>query len=308
MNRRLTKRDIRFLVFMLVVHAFWFSIALAHKRIYMGDSFEYIYMALNIKEQGWFYAGYSRGYDYILLAFVILYPARFVNANTIAPDLMLQTTILIYFRHFVLLMQNRRWRNGVWMSAALIAGMMVKPVLYPFAIVHCVMMMLVSRYMKNSTMRAGMVAMLPLLAAFLYMGWNGMRTGKVHFSSTQSFNAVYYYYFFFSDKYGIDSAKHFLADERAQQAALPAFSDRYDHANKRGLQLLKDNFSSYMPYHIKHSARMLIDPGKGELDMFLGHLTLGGLYTKEKGGFYSVWKEQGFAGIKDIWKCIPPCR
>ena len=363
MNRRLTKRDIRFLVFMLVVHAFWFSIALAHKRIYMGDSFEYIYMALNIKEQGWFYAGnpgmpmmpeyltlrpplyslflglvytftmnnwvvlvlqnllsvfnvfylrdtlrklgYSRGYDYILLAFVILYPARFVNANTIAPDLMLQTTILIYFRHFVLLMQNRRWRNGVWMSAALIAGMMVKPVLYPFAIVHCVMMMLVSRYMKNSTMRAGMVAMLPLLAAFLYMGWNGMRTGKVHFSSTQSFNAVYYYYFFFSDKYGIDSAKHFLADERAQQAALPAFSDRYDHANKRGLQLLKDNFSSYMPYHIKHSARMLIDPGKGELDMFLGHLTLGGLYTKEKGGFYSVWKEQGFAGIKRYMEMHP---
>jgi hypothetical protein len=68
------------------------------------------------------------------------YPSQFINANTIAPDILLQTFTLLYFGNLVEYVQTRQTAtNVVWMSIALACGMLVKPVLYPFAIVHVVM-------------------------------------------------------------------------------------------------------------------------------------------------------------------------
>jgi hypothetical protein len=355
MNFKPGRKNLRFLFFLLVVHGVFFVLALTYKRIYMGDSFEYVYMALNIKEQFWFYCGnpalpvvpeyltlrpplyplflsavylflvnnwvviflqnllsvfnilylrdtmrklgYKRRYDYILMAFVMLYPSQFINANTIAPDILLQTCVLVYFRYFVMLMQERRWRNAFWMSLALIAGFMVKPVLYPFAVVHCILILLVAAYFRFGLFRSSMAAVLPLCVILAYAGINAYRTGKAHFSSTQSFNAVYYYYFFFTEKEGVKKADVFLEQERAKMAAIPNFKDRYNYANSRGMSLLKKNFTSYMPYHLKHSARLLIDPGKGEWDMFTARLSLGRLYSKEQTGFYATLKKDGISGL-----------
>lgn len=355
MNFKPGKKNLRFLLFLLVVHGVFFVIALTYKRIYMGDSFEYVYMALNIKEQFWFYCGnpalppvaeyltlrppgyplllmlvylftvnnwvviflqnllsifnilylrdtmrmvgYKRRYDYILMAFVMLYPSQFINANTIAPDIALQTCVLVYFHYFVRLMKERKWRNAIWMSLALIAGFMVKPVLYPFALVHCVIILLIAAYFRFGLFRSSLAAVLPLCAVLVYAGVNEYRTGKAHFSSTQSFNAVYYYYFYFVDKEGVRKADAFLEQERAGMAAIPDFKDRYNYANTRGMGLLKENFASYMPYHLKHSARLFIDPGKGEWDMFTGSLSLGRLYSKEQTGFYATLKRDGVEGL-----------
>jgi hypothetical protein len=355
MNRRMTKRDIRFLLFLLVAHAFFFAMAAVYKRIYMGDSFEYVYMGLNIKNHFWFYCGnpampvvpeyltlrppgyplflalvylftvnnwvvivlqnllsvfniyymrdtmrklgYTRLYDYLLVALVILYPAQFIHTNTIAPDLLLQTCVLVYFRHFILLYQLKRWRNAYWMSLALVAGFMIKPILYPFALVHCILLLAVAGYFKGGHMRAAAAGMFPLVVIMAYMSWNHERTGKVHFSSTQSFNAIYYYYFYFSDKKGADVGQAFLQSEHEKIASLPTFKERYDYANRRGLQLLKENFFPYMVYHLKHSARLLIDPGKGEWDMFTGKLTLGTLYQRQSTGFYATLKDKGVSGL-----------
>jgi hypothetical protein len=142
-------------------------------------------------------------------------------------------------------------------------------------------------------------AAIPLIAVFVYMGWNYTRTGKVHFSSNQSFNAVYYYYFYFSDTKGVAYAQHFLGSERQKMAAIPDFGDRYNYANHRGMELLKENFAPYMLYHLKHSARLLVDPGKGEWDMFTGRLTLGNLYKGNKKGFYAAYKTGGVKGVLD---------
>ncbi|WP_276133542.1 hypothetical protein [Polluticoccus soli] len=359
MNRILTKRDFRFLLLLLVVHGFFFVIALNYKRIYTGDSFEYVYAALNIKNHGWFYAGnpalpveaeyltirppvyplflafvylftvnnwvviilqnllsifnifylrdtlrklgYTRHMDYLLVAFIILYPAQFVHTNTIVPDLFLQTCVLVYFRHFTWLWKTKRWRNAFWMSAALIVGLFTKPVLYPFALVHCVLLLYIAARWNTGYFRALLAAAIPLLLVFSYMSWNYTRTGKVHFSSNQSFNAIYYYYFYFSDTQGAAYAQDFLDSEREKIAAMPDFTERYDYANKRGVELLKENFAPYMLYHLKHSARLLVDPGKGEWDMFTGRLTLGNLYKGSKVGFYATFKKGGFQAL---WQYI----
>lgn len=357
MFKNLSRADIRFLVALLVVHAVYFAIAVHYKRIYNGDSYEYIYMATNILDKGWFYAGnpalpvqpeymtlrppgyplflagiylftlnnwvvlviqtlisianvyfmrhimrminYSRKYDWVLLAFVLLYPSQCINANIIAPDLLLQTTILAYAYNFIRLLRQRRMRFAVGMGIALCAGVMLKPVVHPIIYVHALLMMLAGIYVYKALLRSFVAAMLPLLLVVTYGYVNYARTGKVHFSSMQSFNAIFYYYNYYKDTEGVDKAEAFLQEERAKIAAMPTFAERYDYANKRGRELLLQNFGSYMVYHIKHSLRLLVDPGKGEIDLFTGRLTLGTLYdVYNTEGFYDTYRTSGIDGLE----------
>lgn len=357
MKKLIGKKDYKFLFFLTLMHAIFFTMALLYKRIYTGDSFEYVYMAINIKEQGWLYCGnpalplvteyltlrqpvyplflmlvylftvnnwvviliqnlvsifnilylrrtmrtigYKRKYDYFFLALVILYPAQFIHCNTIAPDILLQTSVLVYFHHFVLLIKRRSWEHALCMSFALCAGLFIKPVLYPFTIVHCFMLLALATYFRIGLFRLSFAAVLPLVVIMAYMSWNGQRTGKAHFSSNQSFNAIYYYYFYFVKTKGIDEAKVFLAKERSKIESMPDFEDRYNYANKRGIELLKANFVPYMGFHLLNSGRLLIDPGKGELDMFVGKQTLGQLYKNPKEGFWSSYRKGGYSGVKN---------
>jgi len=335
--KKIILADIRFFASLVVMHVVFFAIALHYHKIYNGDSAEYIYMATNIKNHGWFYAGnpvmpvqaeyltlrpplyslflaavycftvnnwvvlvlqnlisianicclrdtirkfgYSRKYDWILMAFVLLYPSQFVNANIIAPDILLQTFVLLYFRFFVLLMKSAHWKNGVWMSLSLIAAMMVKPVAYPLAFIHCLLMLGIWRYFRTQSLKPFFIALTPIVAVILYGSWNYERTGKLHFSSTQSFNAIFFYYTYLSGTEGREAAEPFLQKERAHLDSIKNFSERYSYANSRGAELVKSHFFPYIKYHLIHSASMLVTPGKGELDMFIGRLTLSKLYS-----------------------------
>src|SRR5947199_340840 len=52
-----SKADKTFIGIIVLVHIFYFLLACHYTRIYMGDSFEYIYEALNIKRHFLFYSG-----------------------------------------------------------------------------------------------------------------------------------------------------------------------------------------------------------------------------------------------------------
>src|SRR5580698_199097 len=57
MGIKFSKQDKIFIGIIVLVHALFFLLACSYKRIYMGDSFEYIYEALNIKNYFFFYSG-----------------------------------------------------------------------------------------------------------------------------------------------------------------------------------------------------------------------------------------------------------
>jgi len=353
MSFKFGKKGIVFISTLLLVHVVFFILATIYKRIYMGDSFEYIYEALNIKSSFFFYSGnsalpiqpeymtqrqpayplfllavylftvnnwivlilqnllsvfniyycrkvfirlgYHDKYDWLFLLLTIAYPAQFINANTIAPDILLQTCTLLYFGSFVQLFQTSQARYALFMSVALIAGFMVKPVLYPFAFIH--IPLIIAVYYKQLKKQVIIAAILPLCAVLLYNYSNYTRTGKFHFSSNQSFNAIFYYYGYVGQKEGQDSATKFLQTERSNIASFPEYKNRYDFANKRGLELLSQNFFPYMAYHLKNSARIFIEPGKGEMDLFTGRLTYGKLYSRDQSGFYSTLRNKGWGGM-----------
>jgi hypothetical protein len=352
--------DKRFISVIALVHAVFFLLACCYKRIYMGDSFEYIYEALNIKNNFFFYSGnpalpiepeymtqrqplypfflllvylfttnnwivlilqnllsifniyyarkiflqlgYQKKYDWLFLLLIIAYPAQFINANTIAPDILLQTFALLYFGNFISLFQTHERKYALRMSLALIAGMFVKPVLYPFALAHMLVMIAMMAYPKTKLRKVALAAILPMCAVLFYNSWNSARTGKFHFTSNQAFNASYYYYPFISQTQGADSANKFLQREREAYASIPEYKNRYEHANARGTELLKQNFFPYMLFHLKHSARIFIEPGKAEMDLFTGKLTYGKLYSKEQSGFFATWKDKGIAGMGEYFQ------
>jgi len=234
--------------------------------------------------------GYEAKYDWLLLLLVVFFPSQFVYANTIAPDLLLQTFVLIYFRHAVLLLRQYRLKHAAVMSAALIIGLFIKPVLYPFTFIHLFIVLFACAKKRRTVARFFVVALVPLLFVLGYNYANYQRTGKFHFSSIQSFNAIYYYYNFYAAEHGTDAAKQFLAEERTKIAAMPQFIDRYDYANERGMALLQKNLVPYVLFHLKKSAQFFLESGKGEVDLFTKKMTLENLYHEKTESFSTVIK------------------
>lgn len=236
--------------------------------------------------------GYSPRYDAGLLLLILLFPGQMVYANLIAPDIFLQTCSLLYVYFTIRFLQTQTLRQALYMSLALVAGLFFKPVLYPFVIIHFLLLLILSISKRKHSPQVFFVAALPILCVVFYSFTNQLRTGKFHFSSIQSFNAIYYYQRFYADKINAEKGRAFINKERKAIAQLPDFKQRYDRANERGVQLLKENFSAYMVYHIGKSGMFFLETGRGELDEFTGRLTLGKVYAGKSKKFTTLLKEK----------------
>src|SRR5690606_19835745 len=75
-------------------------------------------------------------YDWLLLLLLLFYPAQFIHANTIEPEILLQSFVLLYIHGFVQFFRKRETKYVWLMSAALCLGLFVKPVLYPYTAIH----------------------------------------------------------------------------------------------------------------------------------------------------------------------------
>lgn len=252
-----------------------------------------------------FLFGYKAKYDWLLMLMIVFFPSQFVYANTIAPDLLLQSFVLIYFRHAILLLRRNGWRDAGIMSIALTIGLFIKPVLYPFALIHLFIVLFVWLKKKQRAVRFFTAALIPVVCIFLYSCSNYQRTGKFHFSSIQSFNAIYYYYNFYAAEKGTDAAKEFLADERTKIASMPKFKDRYDYANARGTTLLGENLAPYLLFHLKKSGAFFLETGKGEVDLFTGNMSLEKLYEEKTESFSKVVRSGNINRVFSYVKAYP---
>jgi len=349
------KHDRTFIGVLLGAHLVFFLLACRFGRIYMGDSFEYIYEAFNIKDLGISYSGnpvlpidpahltqrqplyplfllavytivvnnwvviglqcllsvfniwlvrrlllclgFSKKYDGWLLMLMLTYPAQMINACTIAPDILLQTFTVLYAYAAIRFTFTPATKYVVLMSIALIAGFMVKPVLFPFVFIHLVWVIWAAYKKGVKVQRPLVIALVPLCAALLYANINSSRTGKYHFSSNTAFNALFYNYKYIGATSGEDSATRFLHSERARLDQIMPYSAQYDASVSGGLTLLKQHLLGYTAYHLRKSAFIFVDPGKAETDLFTGKLTYGQLYSRTPTGFWETVKNKGISGL-----------
>lgn len=328
-----------FIAATVVAHVIFFMLSLHYKRIYMGDSYEYVYMALNIKDGGLFYAGnaalpllvknytlrppgyslallivylfsvnnwivillqnllsifnvcytrnllirlgFKKKYDWLLLLLLLAYPAQFIYANTIAPDLLLQTCVILYCGHFVSLVDTKHLRYAWMMSVALTVGIFVKPILLMFLPVHIAVLAWLC--FRSGIAKAALVALLlPAGSVLAYNSWNLQRTGKFHFTSIQPWNGMYYNMRMFQEhRLGRDSATSFMQEEQRKWDETNNFKEWYDYGNERSMEFLKEHFVPYMAFHLKYTFQFFIHPGKGEIDLFTGKLTYGRFFAKK---------------------------
>ena len=352
-----SRRNLFFLAVISVVHLAFYLLALHYKRIFNGDSFEYILEAVNIKNSFFFYSGnaalphldeyktlrtpgypffllltymvsinnwvvlflqniisiwniayfrkattalgYNIKYDWLLLLFIVSFPSQFIYANTIAPDLLLQTFVLIYFGNAICFLKTKQTRHLTYMALALTVGLFIKPVLYPFAFVQFLALAIYAAVLKKNVRKTIMLASLPVVCILLYNSWNLTRTGKFHFTSIQSFNALYYYHNYIGGREGSAAAKAFMDTERKKIRELRQFKERYDYAQHRGVELLRREFVPYLLYHLQMSSRFFIETGRGELEMFTGRLTLGKLYENKSKSFKQELAENGITGVTE---------
>ncbi len=352
-------RDLIFLSVVVLVHLVFYLLAFHFKKIYNGDSFEYVQEALNIKEHFFFYCGnlalpvkceymtlrpplyplflmaiyffavnswlvlaiqnvlsvitiyyardtmlklgYKRTYDWLLLILIVAYPSQFFFANNICADTFLQCFVVWYFRQLVLFWEKKKWKYAFGASAAVFLGAMAKPIFFPFALINLVFMVLIARSYSLSIYRTILIALLPVCGILAYCGWNQSRTGKFHFSSIEEINTAVNYQMFMASREGTLSAMDAHDSLLARAAVLPSFKDRYALVSDCSRQYIKSHLASYIRFHLMHSVRFFIEPGKAEIDLFTGWLSYTFLGTREavNKGFYATIDEKGWAGLKE---------
>jgi len=348
-----------------IMLALFYLIALYYKRIYMGDSAEYILEAVNIKDHFYFYSGspslpatqefltlrpplypmflalvysfylnnwlvialqglicmanitimrstlsylgYHKKYDPLLLLFILAYPIQFIYSYNIASDILLQFFAILYLRFGILLFVNNNLKYAIYMSLALIAGAFVKPIFYPLALPH--ILLLIAFTLKLKLPRANLIiaVMLPIVAFMAYNYWNYARTGKFHFSSIEAINSRYNTFEYINAKQGAQQGQIYRNQLIQSINRIPSYKQRYDTSMQVSGNFIKSHFSSYAIFHLIHAARIFIEPGKAEIDLFSHHLTdidVRAVQTANN-GFYATIKQQGWQGFSAYFNRNP---
>ncbi|NCX95984.1 MAG: hypothetical protein EBX41_06165 [Chitinophagia bacterium] len=346
---------ILFYALTVAVHIAYFYCAWVFKHIYNGDSYEYVYAALNLLHKGQLYSGspamphlaeymtqrpplypallalfYACGGNnwwvltlqnvlsvcniiyafklvsewgmprraiWLFTAFALFFPAQGIYANTIAPDVLLQTFILLYVGTCARLLAQSSIKHLLSASVFLIAAMLTKPVAYPLAYIHICWILFYIYKNKTVLKYAIPVACLPLMVVIGYCSLNKARTGLYHYSSNEAFNALYYPHLYLKSQYGTDSCTRWLRLQRQAIVPQPNYTRRTLMAKRVGWGIIAQHTLGYIGFHLWHSARLFIEPGKAEFDLYTGKLTYGSLYSKKEQGLKATLNRQGIAGI-----------
>lgn len=221
--------------------------------------------------------GYNPRHDWLLLLLLLTFPPQYIHAMWVEPEALLQLFTVAYFHAWVLFAQEKKAQHAWTMSVWLALGLLTKPVLYPFVVAHvAALAFAVFRWRISKTVL--LAAMIPLLVVIGYRQVNKVRTGHAHFSSNGAFNALYYAYPFYQHRWGTDSAAAWLKFQRAAVNRLPRFADRYAEAERLGAAFVRGHWLQYLPFHARGSARLLVYPGKADIDLFTRKLSYGKLY------------------------------
>jgi hypothetical protein len=217
------------------------------------------------------------------LALTLSFPAQLIYANALMSEVPLQAVVLLGAG-----LGARAWQTGrrrYWAGAAVAAAMalLLKPVFFPFALLFGGGATWQAWQRKRPVL--GLLGAVPLLVAGLYMGWNGQRTGYVHFSSITDINLLHY------NAAGVVRQTAGPAAEEAWVAAVlrranaqPTFAARQHVIQAEARAVLWRHPLRYAAQHALGMATLLLDPGRFDLSSFTGQNASAGLLSQLRSG------------------------
>jgi 4-amino-4-deoxy-L-arabinose transferase-like glycosyltransferase len=235
--------------------------------------------------------GWKQKHSFVLLPFLLLYPAQFIYTNLVMTEILFQTFLCLLAWSLLKAWRERQLEHLVWASFWIVLGMLTKPILYLFALPFLLLCLFWAwQWKRKSLVLLGLV---PLLAVLLYASVNQQRTGYFHFSSIQNLSLLQY------TTYNLLMASH--GPEQALQMAdsilfvsldIPDYAASQKYLQKACFEVIEDHPTEYLAFHLKGMLNFFLDPGRFDLYHFFGLETVGGRGLQiafSEGGYGGVW-------------------
>lgn len=227
----------------------------------------------------------SHQQKWLFTLLLILYPAQWIYASTVMSDICLQLTWTAFVFFLIQSWKFKETHQLIWMVFSGIAGMMFKPVMAPLVVLSPLLSL------RKGLNKPAMLVLL-FLPLLFFMGFsmrNLSKSGVFEYSSIGSINLIQY-----NSRYLLNKTQNSeQADSLLEQYMyIPHSRESYQKWNKEskaaGMQLVAANPVDYGLIHVGGMLRMLIDPGRFELMLFLGQP-----YAEGEDGFLKALQKGG---------------
>jgi hypothetical protein len=219
----------------------------------------------------------------LALLLTLSFPAQLIYANAVMSEVPLQALLWLGAGLAVRAATTgcASWLAGA--GAVLVAAFVLKPVLYPFVGVFALGAAgLAWRYRRAALLALGL---LPALAAATYVGWNAQRTGYAQFSSISTINLLHYNAAgVLRQAEGATAENAWTAAVLRRAAAAPTFAARQQQLQAAAWAVLRRYPLRYAGQHLLGMVAFFLDPGRFDLNYFLGPVAVPGLLDALRNG------------------------
>lgn len=216
---------------------------------------------------------------------ILTFPAQIIYANAVMSEILLQTIVVGMMVASLAFIKTRRKIYFGGLAGALALALLIKPVFYPLTVIFVGLGVLLAWRLRRLDLAT--IAVLPIIVAGLYMGWNEQRTGYFHFSSIAEINLLHY-----NAAGVIRQTAGPVVEERWVAAVLrvanaqPDFAARQHVIQARAGAVLGAHPIVYARQHGQGMVALFLDPGRFDISQFLGlePLVGGGLLAQVRAG------------------------
>ncbi|WP_459211333.1 ArnT family glycosyltransferase [Aquimarina rhabdastrellae] len=228
----------------------------------------------------------------IFLFFITLGISQFIYANLLMSEILFQFLIIVLCYQFIKLLKIKSWKEIVIFQLVIVLLFYTKPVFYLFVIPN----LIGSFFLIKKIKMLWIGALIPVMALTGFSYWNYQRTGSYEISSIQNINLKdYNLKYFHINKYGEEYALQVNDEITTTIKEIKDYKEREAKTKTLVISYLKQDFISYVYFHLKGSVRMFLDPGRFDMYNF---------FTKEKSnavGFLSILNK---GSIQELIKYI----
>ncbi|MBD3320872.1 MAG: hypothetical protein GF350_07245 [Chitinivibrionales bacterium] len=230
----------------------------------------------------------------LMFALIVLFPSQLIYTNMIMSEILFQTWLICMVFFWVLYVYKGGQKFLVLYTFSLIAGMLTKPVLFPFTVVNMIFMIILS--VRKRSWSPLLWACSAIACVVIYSGWNARRTGYFHFSSITTFNSLNTNcYYLLRSSEGPARARKFVDSIFAQSDSIANFEKRQRFISQAAFEQAK-----------KHLPHLMVMSAKGVLNFFIdpGRYDLYALFGKRNDDSTSIMMAYTKYGYKGIWNAL----